>query len=159
MMSPSSVRAASFAAILAMSARSCFAIWALAAATVTWASCSSTRLVVAASRPVTLGVPVSSMPLLAPFLLILDCALLFCFTVLLATVLYRFCRHSCLTEVQNSTQHSRTSFLPQRSSTALRYHGDDTCSRARGFVSEPLNMMRSVHTANVHVKMTNETSM
>ena len=28
-----------------------------------------------------------------------------------------------------------------------------TCSRARGFESEPLNMMRSVHTANVHVKM------
>ena len=39
MMSPSSGRAASLAAILALSARSSSAVWALAAASVTWACC------------------------------------------------------------------------------------------------------------------------
>ena len=33
-----------------------------------------------------------------------------------------------------------------------------TCGRARGFVFEPNNMLRSVRRLNVHVEMANETS-
>ena len=35
---------------------------------------------------------------------------------------------------------------------------DDLCS-CTWFLSGPLNMLRSAHTFNVHVKMTNETSL
>ena len=98
-MSPSSARAASTAGILAMSVRSCSVVWALDRDL-----CLRLDQHGSASRSVS--------PLLVPFLRILDCTLLFCFTVLLATVL---CSYRCPTEAQNSTQHSHTSFLSSRS--------------------------------------------
>ena len=78
----------------------------------------STRPDVVASRSVRLEVPVSPVSFIAPLLLLLGCTLLFCFTVLLATVICRFCRYRCLTEVLNSTAHPHTSCLRLARGTA-----------------------------------------
>ena len=133
MMPPSSARAVSFAAILAVSARSCSAIWAQAAASVTWACCS------VAPRSVSLEVPVSSVLPLAPRLLFLDCTLLWLFhcaachcalPFLPLPLFHRIPELDSTLSHQLASSRSWNSEHPLLSSTMRRYHDDvSSCTR------------------------------
>ena len=124
---------ASLAATVALSGCSSSAVWALAVASVTWVCCWSNW---ACCRP-TAVCKSCCRPLICGDTSLFDSRVLSCSISLCCLLLCSGCRNHRLTEVQNSTQHFRTSFLrltnstsgtTALSSTTLRYHDDDLWS-------------------------------